>query len=265
MLIAHISDSHVTRPGHLAYDVAPVGDLLAQVVEHINAFSPKVDLVVHTGDVTFSGRRDEAEEARRLLSQLRCPYFLIPGNHDNRRTLHQVFGQTACPAQADGFLNYTVDAFPLRLVALDSTRPDAPGGALCDDRAAWLRTRLAEAPERPTLLLLHHPPVNCGVLETDEDGFEGRGVLADIVAQYRCIQRILCGHIHLPAHAGWQGRSVSVAPATGLELRLDLTRSLPSAFHLSDPAYLMHYVPDNGPIVTHLVAAGPARPPHPFE
>lgn len=266
MLIAHISDPHITAPGRLAYGVAPVGDWLARTVAHINALDPSPDLVVLTGDVTFGGTHEEALEAQRLLSALRCPWFLIPGNHDSRETLWSVFGGSpACPSRADGHLSYAVDNFPLRLIALDSTRPGHPGGALDAPRADWLRARLAEAPDQRSLILMHHPPIKFGVLETDEDGFEGHADLAEILAGTDKIARILCGHIHLAAHATWQGTTISTAPATGMELRLDLTRRKESAFFLRDPAYLLHLFENGGPVVTHLVRVTDPPTPHPFE
>lgn len=265
MLIAHISDPHITAPGRLAYGVAPVADLLARTVAQINATRPGVDLVLLTGDVTYGAQPEEAREARRILSQLSAPWYLIPGNHDDREVLWQEFGGGACPARHGAFLCYTVEAYPYRVIALDTTRPGAPGGAFCEARAAWLSDRLAEDDERPVLLMLHHPPLRCGVHETDEDGFDGHERLARIVADNRRIERLLCGHIHLPAHAAWQGSVVSVAPATGMELRLDLTRSLPSAFHVRAPGFLLHHAVGDAPIVTHLVNVQDPGAAYPFQ
>jgi 3',5'-cyclic-AMP phosphodiesterase len=253
MLIAHISDTHIMPAGQKAYGVAPVGELLERTIAHINAFVPAVDVVVLTGDVTSSGRPEEAQEAARLLAALNCPFYVIPGNHDERETLWHSFGGGACPSRDDGFISYTVEDHPLRLIALDSTHTGSPGGAFCASRAAWLKARLAEQPGRSTVLLLHHPPLNCGVLETDEDGFEGVEELAEIITRQDNIVRVLCGHIHLSAHASWCGTSVSVAPATGMELRLDLTREKPSAFFLQKPAFLLHYCPPEAVMVSHLV------------
>lgn len=265
MLIAHLSDPHVTAPGRMAYGVAPVGDWLAEVVARINTLEPAVDAVVVTGDITYSGGLDEVREARRLLSSLSCPFFVIPGNHDDRETLWQGFAGAAIPARADGHLSFVIDDLPIRLIGLDSTRPGHPGGQIDLSRADWLRERLAEAPERRSLLLLHHPPVNLGVLETDEDGFDGHDLLADCLARPHAVERILCGHIHLPAHAVFGGVPVSVAPATGIELQLDLTRQKPSAFLLRPPGFLLHYADGNGPLVTHQVMLHADETPHPFE
>ena len=78
------------------------------------------------------------------------------GNHDDREAMRSVFGD--CDWLPDeGFVQYVVDLGGLRLIALDTHVPGAPGGTLCDDRLDWLNDRLSEAPDRPTILFLRHP------------------------------------------------------------------------------------------------------------
>ncbi|HHI81730.1 MAG TPA: phosphodiesterase [Rhizobiales bacterium] len=264
MLVAQISDTHITVAGKKAYGVAPVDDMLARAVAHINRLEPAADVVLLSGDVTYSARPEEAREAARLLGALNCPYYVIPGNHDDRDVLWSVFGGAACPSREQGFIHYTVDDYPVRLIGLDSTSPGAPGGAFCPARAAWLEARLKEAADQPTLLFMHHPPVKFGVLETDEDGFSGADRLGDIIAQHRNIKALACGHIHLPAHALWRGTAVSTAPSTGMQLALDLTMKRNSEFLLEDPGYQLHYWSGAGELVTHTVYVRDRNGPHLF-
>ena len=51
-----------------------------------------------------------------------------------------------------------IDAHPLRLIDLDTLLPWDSGARLGPDRLAWLDARLTEAPQRPTLVFMHHPP-----------------------------------------------------------------------------------------------------------
>src|SRR3546814_6275467 len=72
-------------------------------------------------------------------------------------------------------LHYTSeDAGPVRSVALDCTIPRAGSGELCAVRLDWLTARLAEAPARPTIVALHHPPFPTGIPESDRGGLGGR-------------------------------------------------------------------------------------------
>ncbi len=266
MLFAQISDTHIAAPGEKPHGVAPVGENLARAVAFLNRLDPRPDFVLLTGDVTDTGALPQARHAARLLEDLEMPCHIVPGNHDDRKALASAFPQEVVGQSPGGFLNQAFDAGPLRFIGLDSTTPGQPGGAFCERRAAWLKDALAERPDAPTVLFLHHPPQKFGVAETDVDGFAGADRLARIVADNRQILRVLCGHIHLFAHGALAGVPVTCAPAaSGMRLALDLTRQAPSAFHLDDPALLLHKWTDEAGLVTHHLYARGDEPAHLFQ
>ncbi len=264
MLIAQISDTHIAGPDQKTYGIAPMAENLARCIENINALTVLPDLVLLSGDVTNDFRLDEAKRAAGILAALNCPYYLVPGNHDDRDVLWDVFGGTACSTRADGFINYVIEGGAVRIIALDSLNAGESGGALCDTRAAWLREVLAQGATQPTIIFLHHPPMKCGVPETDLDGFKGADVLGEIVSGFPNVERILCGHIHFLTHARWCGTVVTTAPSMGMQLNLDLSQSSPSKFLLSDPAYLLHHWIPEGRLITHCIQVNDARGPFDF-
>lgn len=253
MLIAQISDLHIAGWGKKTYGIAPMAENLARCVEHINLLNPLPDLVLVTGDITTDGLKEEAERAAAILNKLQMPFFIIPGNHDDRSTLWSVFGGEACPSKSNDFFNYVIDAYDIRLIGLDSTIPGAPGGEICKTRAAWLDERLSEEKEKPTAIFMHHPPVKFGVLETDVDGFVGAERLGNIIEKYSNIERLICGHIHLQANVRWRGTIVSTAPSPGMKLVLDLTMKRNSEFILEEPGYQLHYWTPHKNLVSHTV------------
>ena len=264
MLFAQISDTHVMEPGVPARGVMPTGAHLERVVAFLNHMRPRPGLAIVSGDIINDGGAEQAEEAARILKQLEMPFHIVPGNHDDREALRAAFAGEACPADG-AFLHHAFRAGPLRFIALDSSEPGRPGGILCAQRLAWLRARLAEDEETPTILFLHHPPMNFGVLETDEDGFAGAGDLAETVREAGNVIAILAGHIHLFAHGMLQGVPVITAPtASGMRLHLDLTMTEPSAFHPDDPALLLHkWTPEAG-LVSHQAIVRENEPMHLF-
>lgn len=265
MLIAQLSDLHIAGWGKKAYGVAPTAENLARSIDHINQLNPKPDLALVTGDITCGGLMEEAERAANLLDKLRCPYYIIPGNHDDRAVLWSVFGGQACPSRADEFLSYVIEGYEVRLVAMDSTIPGAPGGEICEFRSEWLDRRLSEAGHKPTLVFMHHPPIKCGVSETDIDGFIGADRLGAVVEKYTSIERIVCGHIHLLVHARWCGTVISTAPSMGMQLVLDLSLQRDSEFVLDTPAYQLHYWGPEKNLITHTVDVREDAVPYLFE
>ncbi|MCP3868868.1 MAG: phosphodiesterase, partial [Gammaproteobacteria bacterium] len=253
MLIAQISDTHVASAGQKTFGIAPMAENLTRCVAHINALEPTPDLVLVTGDIANLGLAEELERAALILKSLHVPYYVIPGNHDSRESLRAAFDEKRCPSQSDKFIQYVVEDHPIRLIAIDTVHPGQPGGQFCAERAQWLDQRLAENRSQPTVIFMHHPPLKLGVLETDEDGFEGAEHLTKIIDKYTHIKRILSGHVHLITHTPWHGTFFSTAPSIGMTLKLDLTLQLPSAFHLDQPSYQLHYWTPEQNLVTFTV------------
>jgi len=242
MLIIQITDTHIVLPDHKAYGVADTAESLSLCIKAINALEPKPDIVLVTGDISNNGKYQELVYAKSLLDKLNAPYFVIPGNHDNRDDLRTIFSGSTCPvASSEKFIQYVINQHEIRVIALDSTIPGKPGAEICSERLNWLEQQLAQAPQKPTLIFMHHPPVKCNVLETDQDGFIGSDRLGDVIEKYACIKAILCGHIHLQAHVSWRNTVISIAPSTQMRLLLDLTMQKESQFFLDKPAFQMHY------------------------
>ena len=253
MLIAQISDTHISRKGTKTYGFVPMSENLIQCVDSINQLIPQPDVVLVTGDITSSGQAEEFNYAYNLLNRLEIPYYVIPGNHDNRNLLRSIFGEDKCPATSNGKIDYVIENGKLRLIALDSTFSGNPGGEITEAQAQWLDARLKEKQSQPTLIFMHLPPVNCGVLETDVDGFIGKEHLGEVINRHTNVEKIICGHIHLPINTRWCGTVISSSPSNGMKLVLDLTLKHESMFLLEHPAYQLHYWTQEKNLITHTV------------
>src|SRR5438105_1042038 len=169
MIVIQLSDPHIVAPGELLYGRVDTAEFLARSVAEINRLDPLPDVAVMTGDLVDHGNPAEYEHLRRLLAPLAMPIFVIPGNHDAREPLRAAFaGDGYLPA--DGFLQFAIEDYPVRLVALDTLVPGEGGGLLCSERLAWLDHALAQAPARPVLLMMHHPPFLTGIERMDRAG-----------------------------------------------------------------------------------------------
>ncbi|HUC60787.1 MAG TPA: phosphodiesterase [Alphaproteobacteria bacterium] len=265
MLIAQITDLHVTSSGRLAYGQVDTVAALEAAVAGLNALSPQPDLVVATGDLVDLGTAEEYALLRAILGRLKAPVFVIPGNHDARDALGAAFGADGYLPAAGEYLHYTLEDWPLRLIALDTLVPGEGHGALDAARLDWLARRLAEQPERPTIVLMHHPPFPTGIAHMDAIGLlEGADALGALVAQNPAIERVLCGHVHRAIQARWHGTIASIAPSTAHQVRLDLSADAPSSFMLEPPGYQLHLWREGVGIVSHTASIGRFAGPYPF-
>ncbi|MCY1072627.1 phosphodiesterase [Nannocystis sp. RBIL2] len=261
MLIAQISDTHVSTPTGAEDSLLRTSEHLARAVAHLNRLDRRPDLVVITGDLVDRGEVGEYERLRELLAPLRMPVFLLPGNHDERDNLRRVFGEHGYLPR-DGFLQYTVDDWPVRLVALDTHVPGQAGGRLCGERLAWLEARLAEAPERPTVVAMHHPPFSIGLPVMDAFGLDGSDGLAAVLGRHPQVERVLCGHLHRPIVRRFAGTVACTCPSTAHQLALDLPPATRLAFVMEPPACMLHlWLGSDGGLVTHLSLIAGEHPP----
>jgi Icc protein len=251
MLLAQITDFHIRPEGLLAYGRVDTAACLGRAIARLADLDPRPDAVVATGDLVDAGDPVEYAHLRRLLAPLALPLYVLPGNHDSRPALREAFRDHGYLPEGGEFLHYTVEDWPLRLIALDTTIPGEPGGRMCDRRLAWLEAELAEQSERPTLLMMHHPPMATGIGHMDAMGLEKPERLAAVLRRHGQVERIICGHIHRSIQASFAGKPASVAPSTAHQVMLDLTAGDEARFVLEPPGFHLHlWRPDSG-IVSH--------------
>ena len=257
MLIAQITDMHITAVGAPTLKHADTAGNLARTVETINAFAPRPDLVIATGDLVNDGHQDSVEHLRTLLAPLAMPVLLVPGNHDDRAALRAVFPEAGYLPD-DGMLNYVIDDYSLRIIVLDTIVPGEPGGLMDEARLDWLRDRLAEAPGRPTLIAMHHPPFDSGIRIMDGMNCKGGDAMADIVATHSNVVRVICGHVHRSIQRAWAGTIATISPATSLQLNLELDPDSDLGWRAEPPAFMLHdwREEDGGRMISHVCQVG---------
>ena len=263
MIVIQLSDPHIVAPGELLYGRVDTAEFLARSVAEINRLDPLPDVAVMTGDLVDHGNPAEYSHLRRLLAPLAMPVFVIPGNHDAREPLRAAFAADGY-LPADGFLQYAIEDYPVRLVALDTLIPGEAGGLLCSARLAWVDHVLALAPARPVLLMMHHPPFLTGIERMDRAGLQNSEALAAVVARHPQVERILCGHLHRAIDRRFAGTVAGTAPSTAHQLRLNLTAEAPLRFMFEPPGYQLHVWREDSGLVTHTAVFGEWLGPHPL-
>jgi 3',5'-cyclic AMP phosphodiesterase CpdA len=265
MLIAQITDTHIVPEGHLASGRVDTASALARCVEHLRGLRPRPDVVLATGDLVDAGQPDEYRRLHQLLAPLPMPVYLIPGNHDEREAMRTAFADHEYLPREGEFLHYVVEGYPLRLLALDTLVPGKPYGHLCEARLAWLQARLREAPERATLIFMHHPPFATGIAPMDRHGMEGGAeAMAAIVREHPQVERVVCGHLHRPIHVRWAGTIASTSPSTAHQVVLDLESNGRAAFAMEPPACQLHLWRPGVGLVSHVSYIGEFAGPYPF-
>lgn len=218
MLMAQITDIH------LGFDPDNPTEFnrkrLDQALKTICDMTPRPDLLLATGDLVDRGDQDSYRRLESALSALPFPVHMCLGNHDLRAPFRKQFPNVPT---VGGFVQYEVDTPELRLLFLDTLEEGRHGGAFCEVRAKWLADRLAEKNDKPTILILHHPPIESGIdwMDTHPDEpWVAR--LADTVAGHDNVKGMITGHLHRNISTWWQDISLAICASTAPQVALDL-------------------------------------------
>jgi Icc protein len=261
MLIAQISDFHVPSKDKLVFGLVDSRTLVQKAVAAVLRLSPLPDVVLVTGDLADGPDPEVYAFVAEELMRLPMPVYLIPGNHDSRSVMSATFNEIPT-IEEDRFIAYAVEEYPVRLIGLDSTVEGQHTAKFCERRARWLERTLAARPCTPTLLFLHHPPIESGVVAMDFLGFDWTRHLETVVTEHPQVIRVTCGHHHRAMTASWAGTIVTVAPSTSHQFPSRFGTDVLPGFAVESPGMLLHYW--NGrTLVTHTVPIDPV-PTHDF-
>jgi len=243
MIIAQITDTHIVPKGQ-AWNSLPqtqVENRLKLIVDNLNILNPKPDVVLLTGDATDEGEAEAYSHLKEILEPLSIPLYIIPGNHDNREEMRAAFQHKSYMPE-ESFIQYVIDDYPVRLIALDTLVPGETWGLICRERVDWLEHTLQKNREKPTLIFMHHPLIKAEHKVMDyvkcftPDGFE------DLLRSFPNIVGIVAGHNHRPSMALFGGTLCFVAPSVAPQFHLFEKEegSHWSAIDLAHPSFTLH-------------------------
>mgnify|MGYP002637159026 CR=1 FL=1 len=222
MLIAQISDTHISQPDSNKPHTLERITALKSFVAHIGAMDEKPDLILHTGDVTQDGKPEEYETVKTLMNALGIPVFFALGNRDLGANLEEGLRGLGGTRLVGDFLIYSVDGFSVRLIAMDTQNKGSRIGTTCSVRLGILEELLEEHPDTPTALFMHHPPFE---VPTSDFPFQfDVPALADaflrLISQHEQIVHLFCGHMHRQFSVELATCKASVTPSLSPDIRL---------------------------------------------
>src|ERR1700722_2106414 len=195
MLICQLTDLHVRPVGKPANRLVETNLFTERAFRAVSRFSPRPDVVVITGDLTECGLDAEYANVARLLRKwLPMPVFVIPGNHDQRASFRDGLGHLPGVTTDPLYVQYAVEDYAVRLVMLDTLVPGGGHGELRAEQLEFLDRTLAAAPDKPTIVAMHHPPFVCGIAHMDRINLRTTSEFAAVIAGHNQVERIICGH-----------------------------------------------------------------------
>lgn len=218
MIIAQVSDTH------LALDTPDADQRMrdfALTVADLNALDPAPDAIVHTGDIVHNGRQDEYAGAAAILATARAPVYVLAGNKDHRANLRAAFSARGYLAPDSSFIDYAIEDYPVRLIALDTLNSGSNKGDFCPERVRRLIDLIDAETTKPIAVFTHHPPFEV-MVGPDRLHFETPEIMLRLRRALQHSGRVVAvfsGHVHRAA-AGYMGNiAATVVPCIATTLR----------------------------------------------
>lgn len=208
--VLQLTDPHLMADPDGALLGVNTRDSLSAVISDVLEVHGQPDLILATGDLA----QDGSEEAYRVfgerLQAFDCPSAWISGNHDKTETLRCV----AARFQAD---QRHIVLGGWQIVLLDSSVPGKVFGELDQSELEFLEQCLAQHPELPAIVALHHHPVDIGSDWMEKIGLQNREAFWRIIDRHPQVQVVLWGHIHQDLEQKRRGVSLLATPSTCIQ------------------------------------------------
>lgn len=186
------------------------------VLQDIRSRHGDIDRLIISGDHTHDELPETYRRIRRMLGDWVSQTHLIPGNHDDRKIIREVFPERV-PSRGERLI-FEFRSGGWQILGLDSHVPGELYGEVGTEQWDWLRGRLAAAGE-PAVLFLHHPCVSIGSPWMDAIGLRDAEELRTVISDAPQLKLICHGHIHQEFEGKLAGVPVLSVPSAAIQFR----------------------------------------------
>jgi 3',5'-cyclic-AMP phosphodiesterase len=188
MLVVQITDTHLFAEPEGEMFGCRTRDTFDRVIDSIARLETKPDLLLLTGDISQDESVASYVYVQSRLQDLNIPSYWLPGNHDQEAGAIAFLNGGCVSAQKDFVLG------GWQFVLLDSMVPQQPHGELSQQQLEYLDSKLTT--DLPTLIAVHHQPIDCGLTYMDGMGLRNGGMLLARIDRAPQVKVVLNGHIH---------------------------------------------------------------------
>lgn len=215
--ILQLTDFHIFADPESRFFGVPTRNTLNDVLQAIKAMDLDFDYVIITGDLTSDEQKNSYQTVKKILGDLIPLCKIIPGNHDDRALIREVFPN--CIAGDGDSINFSVTSCGWRLLGLDTHVPGKLYGLISSKTLQWLDVTLNKYKNEPTILFQHHPPIPVGTNWVDKLALKNPDPLVDLLSHYPQVQVISCGHVHQEFHENLGNMVVLTTPSTSVQFK----------------------------------------------
>ena len=247
--LIQLSDLHLVPPGKLTSKVLDTNAILEETINEIlrkQDYFGQIEGLLVTGDISDDGSIDSYLSAYEKLIKLNVPILVIPGNHDLRKPMREVFNEhvefSINSSQFDWVFKYEETV----IIGLDTLVEGENFGFLEKTSLEFLSNQLSIHNGSDIILLIHHPPINTGIYFMDKIGLKNSSELSECLKATSRPVRILCGHVHGVYHGLLGIHPVVSAPSVCSAFEFNRKKFAPVGFNRGPTGYAYLETSSNG-------------------
>ncbi|AHF75800.1 3',5'-cyclic-nucleotide phosphodiesterase [Sodalis praecaptivus] len=209
MKVLQISDTHLLQEKDSLLLSVPVYqrylDTLQFIVE--NQQQLQIDSIIVTGDISHDGSEASYASFLEGLAQLKLPFSLLMGNHDNQQEF------VKCAAGMEYLRHISeLGGDDWYFLSLDSVVNGEDYGVLDDDALVTFEECLKLKKHKNKAVFLHHHILPVGTPLVDVCNLRNADSFLALCKDYG-VKFIGTGHAHTPFQTKWEDILISVSPA----------------------------------------------------
>ena len=199
--VAIITDLHI-KQGQFVNGVNTEQNFY-DLVEELKSWN--LDHVICAGDLSAKKPfREDCELVKSKLEELKVPYDIICGNHDDPRHISAVFNYDL----NDGEVYYTRRIGESNYIFLDTNQ-----GSISDKQCQWLSEELSR--NINPYIVMHYPPLDSGIVYIDaKHEFKDTDKILRILTDYKKRINVFCGHCHSERLLQYKNLNVFITPSS---------------------------------------------------
>jgi putative phosphoesterase len=180
--ILQFSDTHIRKSENFNRIA------LEKTIKKINKLNP--NYIIHLGDITEEGTKEDYELSKKLLSKIKKPIIYIIGNHDARNVGYELFPKYF------GSLKPVYQDEKVLIVGFDSTIPDRDAGRFGQTSIQALKKTLKEKGVNKTkIVAFHHHLLPIPRAGRERSMIKDAGDVLKTILDYK-VDLVLNGHRH---------------------------------------------------------------------
>lgn len=214
--ILQISDPHLMSQTNARVSGIRTHQTLHSVLNAARQIHGTPDRIVISGDLCHEHTNIGYRKLKKALNDWTERSSFIPGNHDDRQELINVFPQQESDAKC---VTFRIIVGNWQIIGLDSQSPGNVFGELSRKQLQLLSNWIADEHSRPTMIFIHHPPISMQTPWLDTLILKNPDELVEVIKDGN-VRAIFCGHVHQEYMGELAGVPVYTTPSTAFQFKL---------------------------------------------